>query len=116
MSKPRKPRKTRKPKRDIYAEVTDKVTAELEALLAQIEAGTAPKWTCPWSRSGAAMPLPTNAKTGRRYNGVNVFLLWFAQHDGSYLSSAWGTYKQLKAMGGQVRKGEKGTAVTLWKI
>lgn len=32
-----------------------------------------------------------------------------------YVSPWWGTYDRIKELGGQVRKGEKGTLVTFWK-
>lgn len=92
------------PRADIYQEVTDRI-------IAQLEAGVAP-WAQPWSAQPiAAATMPTNAATGRRYSGVNVLLLWSAQIVGSYPSSAWMTFAQGKALGGMVRKGEKGAMV-----
>lgn len=108
-------RKVEAEKRDIYAEVTETVAAQLETILAGIAAGTMPAWTCPWSRAGVAVDLPYNAGTRRRYNGVNVFLLWLAAQDKGYASAAWLTFNQAREMGGSVRKGEKGTLVTLWR-
>lgn len=92
-------------KRDIYQEVTDRIVAALEA-------GTAP-WVRPWQAGGD--DWPRNGGTGRRYNGINVFLLWMTAGAEGYSSPEWFTYKQAQAAGGQVRKGEKGTMVTLWK-
>ena len=56
----------------LYAEITDKIIAELEA-------GRLP-WVQPWGASGAgaAVGLPKNAATGRRYSGINVLILWGA--------------------------------------
>jgi antirestriction protein ArdC len=42
-------------------------------------------------------------------------LLMFATIAGGYTSKWWGTYKQIEAMGGKVKKGEKSTPVVLWK-
>lgn len=94
-------------KRDIRQEVTDTI---IEAL----ESGTAP-WVKGWS-GGAAMDMPRNGATGRQYNGVNVLLLWISAHANGYGSNEWMTYKQTQGIGGQVRKGEKSTMVTFWKI
>lgn len=100
--------------RDIYQEVTDKIVEALEA-------GTAP-WVRPWDTQGAFMGfsigggyMPRNGSSGRFYNGVNVLLLWITASAKGYASNEWFTYNQSKAMGGQVRKGEKSTMVTLWK-
>ena len=56
----------------LYSEITDKIIAELEA-------GRLP-WVQPWGASGAgaAVGLPRNAATGRRYSGINVLILWGA--------------------------------------
>lgn len=94
------------PKRDIYQEVTDK-------MLAALEAGTKP-WVCPWDRSGV-VSLPINESSGDYYRGINVPMLWMAQGERGFTSSRWMTYKQAKAKGGQVRKGEKGTTVVFFK-
>lgn len=97
---------TTKAKRDVYQEVTDRIIAELEA-------GTVP-WVKPWAAAGNAMPH--NALSGRAYNGVNVLLCWATQMHKGYTSNGWLTYKQAGALGGHVRKGEKGTAIVFWKF
>lgn len=81
-----------------------------ERILALLEAGTAP-WAKPWS-GGPSNAFPVNHTTGKAYRGVNVFLL----HACGYTSNRWLTYKQATAMGGTVRKGQKGTPVVFWKI
>lgn len=83
---------------DIYQEVTDRI---IEAL----EAGTVP-WHKPWRSIGGPVNL-----NGRPYRGINVFLLELS----GYGDPRWGTYKMVKAHGGHVRRGEKGTRVILWK-
>jgi len=60
-------------KRDLYAEVSTRIVAELEA-------GAAP-WVKPWSAT-AGMNTPCNAVTNRPYSGCNVLLLWLAQTAG----------------------------------
>lgn len=96
------------PARDIYAEVTD-------AILAKLETGVAP-WVRPWNTEGCTTGMiPTNAVSHRPYNGVNVLLLWIAADAKGYKSSEWLTYRQAQGLGGNVRAGERGTMVTLWK-
>ncbi|MDR6511587.1 antirestriction protein ArdC [Novosphingobium capsulatum] len=92
---------------DVYTQVT----AEL---VAAIEAG-AGEWRMPWHHDGAAVTRPENVATARRYRGMNVLVLWAAAQNRGYNSGQWGTYRQWQALGAQVRKGERGTAVVLWK-
>ena len=94
-------------KRDIYQEVTDRI-------LNALEQGTAP-WIKPWDSAGLT-ELPLNASTGRAYSGINILLLWLTAYERRYTDSRWLTYRQARAMGGSVRKGEKSTLVTFWKV
>jgi antirestriction protein ArdC len=55
--------------------------------------------------------MPANAVTGRRYSGINVLILWAAAIEGGHASQRWLTYKQAQAAGGNVRRGERGTAI-----
>lgn len=87
----------------LYAEVTSRVIAELEA-------GRLP-WVQPWDGAACGCSMPHNAGTGRRYSGINVLILWAAVIDGGYQSQRWLTYRQAQAAGGNVRKGERGTTV-----
>src|ERR1700686_3527620 len=88
-------------KRDLYAEVSTRIVAELEA-------GAAP-WVKPWSAT-AGMNTPCNAVTNWPYSGCNVLLLWMAQTAG-YRTPRFLTFKQALELGGNVRKGEHGTKV-----
>jgi antirestriction protein ArdC len=45
------------------------------------------------------------------YRGVNVLMLWAAAMEKGYSCPLWLTYKQASELGGQVRKGEKGSLV-----
>ena len=87
----------------LYAEVTSRVIAELEA-------GRLP-WVQPWDGAACGCSMPHNAGTGRRYSGINVLILWAAVIEGRYSSQRWLTYGQAQAAGGNVRKGERGTTV-----
>lgn len=88
-------------KHDLYAEVSARIVAELEA-------GALP-WIKPWSATPGAN-TPCNAVTNRPYSGCNVVLLWMAQAAG-YRTPRFLTFKQALELGGHVRKGERGTKV-----
>src|SRR6516165_3632197 len=88
-------------KRDLYAEVSARIIAELET-------GAAP-WIKPWSATPGAN-TPCNAMTNRPYSGCNVILLWMARRAG-YRVPRFLTFKQALELGGHVRKGERGTKV-----
>jgi antirestriction protein ArdC len=87
--------------RDLYVEVSARIVAELEA-------GAAP-WVKPWSVTPGAN-TPCNAMSDRPYSGCNVVLLWMAQAAG-YRTPRFLTFKQALELGGNVRKGERGTKV-----
>ena len=89
----------------IYREITDKIIAELER-------GNVP-WVQPWTSTRQLCPLglPVNGLTRRSYSGINILLLWSALEERGFASPYWVTFKQCIAMGGSVRKGEKGTHV-----
>src|SRR5688572_13034292 len=85
-------------KRDVFAIVTDRI-------LEHLEKGVVP-WKQPWTDAG----LPQNLTTKRPYRGINIWLL-------SMLGLArnfFVTFKQLKEMGGSVKKGEKALPVIFW--
>jgi antirestriction protein ArdC len=88
-------------KRDLYAEVSARIVAELET-------GAAP-WIKPWSATPSTN-TPCNAVTNRPYSGCNIVLLWMAQAAG-YRTPRYLTFKQALELGGHVRKGERGTKV-----
>ncbi len=87
----------------LYAEVTDRI-------IAQLEAGRVP-WVQPWDESKLESGLPRNAGTGRRYSGINVLILWATVFERGFATQGWLTYKQAQALGGNVRKGETGTTI-----
>ena len=79
----------------------------------QIEQGVAP-WQKPWKPGEER--LPKNIQTGRPYRGGNSVYLSVTQTAKGYGDNRWATYKQIKDMGGQVRKGEKATHVLFYKF
>jgi antirestriction protein ArdC len=88
-------------KRDLYAEVSARIVAELER-------GAAP-WVKPWAAT-AGQNVPCNAVSNRPYSGCNVILLWLARNRG-WSTSRFLTFKQAIEAGGNVRRGEHGTKV-----
>src|ERR1700732_3723297 len=88
-------------RRNLYAEVTSRILAELER-------GAAP-WVKPWSAT-PGQNVPQNAVTNRPYSGCNVILLWLARNRG-WATPRFLTFKQAIDAGGNVRKGEHGTKV-----
>jgi antirestriction protein ArdC len=88
-------------KRDLYADVSARIIAELER--------GAPPWVKPWSAT-AGQNVPQNAVTNRPYSGCNVILLWLSRNRG-WPTPRFLTFKQALDAGGHVRKGEHGTKV-----
>lgn len=99
-----KRRKASTPQVDVYDAVTSKIMAALEA-------GTVP-WHRPWDPS---VGVPIKLSDGTPYRGINVLLLGLEAQLKGYTSPYWGTYRKITELGGQVRKGEKSTLVTLWR-
>lgn len=52
---------------------------------------------------------------GTPYRGINVLILWFEAIEHGYTASTWMTYRQVEALGAQVRKGEHGATVVYAK-
>lgn len=98
----------KKKRRDIYQEVTNRV---LEIL----ERGVVP-WSNPIRRRAGGDGWPKNLTTGKRYRGINIFLLAFMSWNAGFSNDCWLTFKQAKASGGSVKKGEKSSLVTFWKL
>lgn len=81
-------------------------------LLGLIEKGDLLPWQKPWlGKDMWARSMSTN----HEYNGVNRWVLTLTSMQNGW-SHWWGTYKQIAALGGQVRKGEKSTLAIYWNI
>jgi antirestriction protein ArdC len=81
------------------------------AIVERLEAGTRP-WIQPWT--GASVSRPLRA-CGRPYQGINVLWLWMAAEAAGHSSPFWMTYRQSQLLGGQVRKGERGTVAIFYR-
>lgn len=91
-------------RKDVYMRVTERIISDLEK-------GVRP-WVKPWSAETMAgritRPLRHN---GQPYQGINILMLWIASAAEGFSSPSWMTYRQAQQLGGQVRKGEKGSTV-----
>lgn len=94
------PKPTPKAQRDLYQEVTDRITALLK------------NGVCPWKRDWTATAATPRNWNGRPYRGINWLLLGSLAYD----TPVFLTFKQALELGGAVRKGEKGHLVTFWKF
>ena len=83
----------------VYQIVTDQI-------IKQLQSGVAP-WRKPWRTE-----MPCNLVSGKEYRGINPFLL----APQGYGSRYWLTFNQANKLGGHIRKGEKSSIVTFWKI
>ncbi len=77
----------------VYEVIRDRIISSLAA------------GTVPWRQTWQSL-CPMNIATGRPYRGINRILL--AGH------IWWGTYNQIKHLGGYVRKGEKASGIVVF--
>lgn len=85
-------------RRDVAEEITSVFIAAIEKAIE--EGGTAP-WRNPWVAGGR----PVSMSTRKPYQGMNQWILGMMGQARGHASTWWGTYNQIKALGGQVRKG-----------
>lgn len=133
-------KKSSKPRRDIYTEISTK-------LIAQSLAEGKLVWRKSWKSVDGFSTFPVSVSTGKRYRGINVWILAGEALDKGYQSNKWATYDEWARLGGMVRtvvgqypngkekvkylspvledgtvdptprgvrRGEKGTEITLW--
>jgi antirestriction protein ArdC len=86
-------------KQDVYTMVNDRIIKHLE------------NGVVPWQQSWTEAGLPKNMVTGKNYRGINVWLL----NTLNYQKNDFLTFKQIKDLGGYVKKGEKSQEVIYWK-
>ena len=82
-----------------------------DELMEQIKAGVAP-WQKPWKPGEKC--ISENLATGKSYTGGNSIYLMSRGIRQGHGDNRWGTYKQIEAAGGHVRKGERGTKVLFY--
>lgn len=81
------------------------------ALIKAVETTGELPWEKPWKGADHALSM----STGKPYRGINQWLLGVTAMTTPGYTPWWGTYKQIEALGGQVRKGEHSTPAILWK-
>lgn len=86
---------------DVYQVINSRV-------MELMEQGQLPPWKRSWN---AQSNYPKNLVSGKKYQGVNVFMLACQQHSSPW----WLTYNQVKSKNGYVIKGSKSTPVIFWK-
>jgi antirestriction protein ArdC len=87
-------------KTDIYDTVTNRIIENLEK-------GCIP-WIKPWHTENT---LDKNIKSGNEYNGINRVILGMS----GFQSNVWGSFKQWKDLGANVKLHEKGTQIVFYK-
>jgi len=87
---------------NLYQDVTNKILTEME------------KGVHNWQRCWSST-MPRNLSSQRDYHGINTLLLWLQQNDKGYAVGDWLTFKQAKALGGNIKKGERGSRIVFFK-
>jgi antirestriction protein ArdC len=87
----------------LYEDITSRIIADLET-------GRLP-WVQPWDAGRAAIGLPYNALSDRRYSGINILTLWHAVLTRGFRGHGFLTFRQALSLGGTVRRGESGISV-----
>jgi len=94
-------------KQDIHEQITNQIIELLE----QVDPSD---YRAPFAKL-ADQGLPLNAATNANYSGINIPALWIAQMVKGFSSCHWATFRQWKALGANVKKGEKGTQIVFYK-
>lgn len=92
-------------RRTQFAALADSVCSEI---LQHLENGTRP-WEPPWLGGDG----PRNHHTLRYYSGINELILFSAARSRGYKYQRWVTAKQVALLGGEIKPGEKSTAIVL---
>ncbi len=87
---------------DVYEIITERIIEKLNE-------GVIP-WRKPWTNYASG--LPRNGVSKREYTGLNLFLARL----NDYASPDFFTARQIKELGGSIKKGEKGNIITFWRL
>ena len=91
--------------KDLAQDITNKVISLLER-------GNLPAFKKLWSNGGEGY----NYSTGKPYQGLNSLLTALATSEGGYSQNAWLTFNQANKLGGRIRKGSAGLALTSYRF
>lgn len=89
-----------------------------DIIIKQLEAGTVP-WEKPWAGDDFGFfKIPQNSSTGKKYQGINIVLLWGAAIESGYQSQEWATFKQWGYQNETIRQDElkKGKMIVYYDV
>jgi len=89
---------------DLYQAVTDRIIEAME------------RGVCPWKKTWQDIGGHPRNIRGRRYRGINAFLLAVQSVLSNWTHPVFLTFNQAKELGGTIRKGEKSSLVVFWKV
>jgi len=93
-------------------ETAERLNEKIAKLIDKVE--SAGSWVKPFKTS-IANGVPLNIKTGKPYQGINIFNLLDEADSNGYSTNIWGTFKQWKEEGYKIKKGEKSTEIYFFK-
>lgn len=91
--------------KDLAQDITNKVISLLER-------GNLPTFKKLWSNGGEGY----NYSTGKPYQGLNSLLTAIHCQEQGYSKNAWLTFNQANKLGGRIRKGSAGLALTSYRF
>ncbi len=91
--------------KDLAQDITNKVISLLER-------GNLPAFKKLWSNGGEGY----NYSTGKPYQGLNSLLTAIHCQEHGYSKNAWLTFNQANKLGGRIRKGSAGLALTSYRF
>lgn len=69
-----------------------------------------------WKKQWVSHAAPRNGKSGRKYSGLNRFILCNKMFEEKYMDPRFYTFKQIQEMGHKLAKGSHGTKVEFWSF
>jgi len=80
-----------------------------QKIITAIENGLAAQ-VMPWH----SVRIPTNAQSGKPYQGVNTIILWAESIDKGYTSPKWASFITWNGLKRKIKKGAKGARISYW--
>lgn len=73
-------------------------------------------WNQPWVNVSPGLFDNYNVVSNKKYRGINAAMLWMVAQVQGYTDPRWCTFKQAKAQGWHIHKGEKGVPIEFWSV
>ena len=89
---------------NVYKIITDRILEKMQS--------DGLFWRQPWGAGGAAQAWPRNFKSKKEYRGINLILLAMSGKE----NRNWLTFKQIKELGGTLKKGSKSEIVVFFEM